>query len=107
MFYSDRSKLLTVGIVSVFGVIAGSAAMALAQRSFRWEGFGGTDDLARHLAGAVLMGVGGVTAMGCSIGQGVSGVSTLSATSFVAVFAMIAGAVAALKYQAWRLEREA
>jgi uncharacterized membrane protein YedE/YeeE len=52
------------------------------------------------------MGVGGVTAMGCSIGQGVSGVSTLSATSFVAVFAMIAGAVAALKYQAWRLERE-
>ncbi len=52
------------------------------------------------------MGVGGVTAMGCSIGQGVSGVSTLSATSLVAVGAMIAGAVAALKYQAWRLERE-
>lgn len=106
MFYSDRNKLLTVGIMSVFGVIAGSAVMALSQRSFRWEGFGGTDDLAHHLGGAVLMGVGGVTAMGCSIGQGVSGVSTLSATSFVAVFAMIAGAVAALKYQAWRLERE-
>jgi hypothetical protein len=107
MFYSDRNKLLTVGIVSVFGVIAGSAVVALAQRSFRWEGFGGTGDLAHHLVGAVLMGVGGVTAMGCSIGQGVSGVSTLSATSFVAVFAMIAGAVAGLKYQAWRLEREA
>ena len=107
MFYSDKNKLLTVGIVSVFGVIAGSAVMSLAQRTFRWEGFGSTGDLGHHLVGAVLMGVGGVTAMGCSIGQGVSGVSTLSATSFVAVAAMIGGAVAALKYQAWRLEREA
>ena len=106
MFYSDRNKVLTVGIVAVFGVILGSTAVAIAQRSFRWDGFGGTDDLAHHLVGAVLMGVGGVTAMGCSIGQGVSGVSTLSATSFVAVFAMIAGAWVALKYQTWRLERQ-
>jgi hypothetical protein len=106
MFYSDRNKLLSVGIVSVFGVVAGSLSVALAQRSFRWEGFGGTGDLGHHLAGAVLMGVGGVTAMGCSIGQGVSGVSTLSLTSFVAVAAMIAGAAAALRYQAWRLEDE-
>ncbi|MEO8655977.1 MAG: YeeE/YedE thiosulfate transporter family protein, partial [Ramlibacter sp.] len=98
------NKLLTVGIVSVFGVIAGSAAVALATRRFRWEGFGGTDDLAHHLAGAVLMGVGGVTAMGCSIGQGVSGVSTLSATSVVAAAAMVAGARVALGYQSWRLE---
>ena len=105
MFFSDSNKLLTVGIVSVVGVVTGSAAMALAQRSFHWEGFGGTADLGHHLVGATLMGVGGVTAMGCSIGQGVSGVSTLSATSFVAVFAMIGGAVAALKYQAWRLDR--
>ena len=51
------------------------------------------------------MGVGGVTAMGCSIGQGISGVSTLSATSAVAVAGMIAGARAALAYQAWRLDR--
>jgi uncharacterized membrane protein YedE/YeeE len=107
MFYSDVNKVLTVGIVSVFGVVAGSAVVALAQRSFRWESFGGTADLGHHMVGAVLMGVGGVTAMGCSIGQGVSGVSTLSATSFVALFAMIAGAAAAVKYQVWRLEREA
>jgi uncharacterized protein len=107
MFFSDTNKLLTVGIVSVFGVVTGSALMALARRSFRWEGFGGTSDLGHHLVGALLMGVGGVTAMGCSIGQGVSGISTLSATSFVAVAAMIGGAAAALKYQNWRLEREA
>jgi uncharacterized membrane protein YedE/YeeE len=55
--------------------------------------------------GAVLMGVGGVTAMGCSIGQGITGISTLSATSFVALAAMLGGATAGLKYQMWRLER--
>jgi uncharacterized protein len=53
----------------------------------------------------VLMGVGGVTAMGCTVGQGLSGISTLSATSFVAVTAIIAGAVAAFKYQIWRVDR--
>lgn len=107
MFYSDKSKFLTIGIVSVFGVVTGSALVALAQRSFRWEGFGGTEDLANHLAGAVLMGVGGVTAMGCTIGQGISGISTLGASSFIALFAMMAGAVAAFRYQSWRLERSA
>lgn len=106
MFFSDASKRLTVGIVSVAGVVCGSAVVALLQRSFRWEGFGGTSDLGHHLAGAVLMGVGGVTALGCSIGQGVSGISTLSLTSFVAVAAMIGGAVGGLKYQMWRIERD-
>jgi uncharacterized membrane protein YedE/YeeE len=107
MFFSDRGKVLTVGIASVAGVVAGSAAVALATRSFRWEGFGGPEDLANHLVGGTLMGVGGVTAMGCTIGQGLSGLSTLSATSFVAVASILAGAVAALRYQAWRMERMA
>lgn len=105
MFFSDKAKVLTLGIVSVVGVVAGSAVVALATRSFRWEGFGGTEDVANHLGGAVLMGVGGVTAMGCTIGQGLSGLSTLSLTSFVALAAIIAGAVLALRYQGWRLER--
>jgi len=107
MFFSDKSKLLTVGIVSVFGVVAGSAAMALATGTFHWEGFGGVEDVANHLAGAVLMGVGGVTALGCTVGQGLSGLSTLSATSFVAVAGIIAGAVLGNRYQVFRLERQA
>ena len=107
MFFSDKSKVLTMGIVSVAGVIVGSAAAALAGRSFRWEGFGSTEDVANHLVGGTLMGVGGVTAMGCTVGQGLSGISTLSAVSFIAVAAIMAGAVAALKYQMWRLERTA
>ena len=107
LFFSDANKRLTVGIVSVWGVLAGSALSALLRGEFRWEGFAGTSDLGHHLAGGLLMGVGGVTALGCSVGQGVTGLSTLSLTSLTAVPAMIAGAVAALHYQLRRVEREA
>lgn len=107
IFFSDASKRLTVGVVSVVGVIAGSALTAIARRSFRWEGFANTPDLGHHLAGGALMGVGGVTALGCSIGQGVTGLSTLSLTSIAAAAAMVSGAVAGVKYQMWRLERDA
>ena len=107
IFFSDKSKALTIGIVSCAGVVLGSALYALATRSFRWEGFRDARDTAHHLIGAALMGVGGVTALGCTIGQGLSGLSTLSLTSFVAVAAIIAGAVAGLKYQFWLVERSA
>lgn len=107
MLFSDRSKVLTVAIVTTVGVIVGSAAVALATRTFRWEGFGGTEDTANHLVGAVLMGAGGVTALGCTVGQGLSGISTLALGSFITVAAIMAGAVAALRYQVWRLDRMA
>jgi len=106
ILFSDKSKVLTIGIVSTLGVIAGSAAVALATRSFRWEGFGGTEDTANHLVGATLMGVGGVTAMGCTIGQGLSGLSTLALGSFIAFAGIVGGAVLALRYQVWRLEHQ-
>ena len=53
----------------------------------------------------ILMGFGGVTALGCTIGQGLSGISTLAIGCFLAVGAIVAGCVAALKYQMWRIER--
>lgn len=106
MFFSDTGKRITVGIVSVAGVVLGALAVSLWRRSFRWEGFGGTGDLGHHLAGGVLMGVGGVTAMGCSIGQGVTGLSTLSLTSIVAAAAIVGGGVLGVRYQTWRLERD-
>jgi len=105
ILFSDKSKVLTIAVVSTLGVIAGSGAVALLTRSFRWEGFGGTEDTANHLVGAVLMGVGGVTAMGCTVGQGLSGVSTLALGSFIALAGILLGAVLALKYQVWRLDR--
>jgi uncharacterized membrane protein YedE/YeeE len=57
--------------------------------------------------GAALMGVGGITALGCTIGQGVSGVSTLSLGSLIALVSMFAGGVAGVRYQMWRVERMA
>jgi uncharacterized protein len=107
LFFSDKSKVLTLGIVTTVGVIIGSALMALGTRSFRWEGFAGVEDTANHLVGAVLMGVGGVTAMGCTVGQGLSGLSTLALGSFIAIAGIVVGAVLALRYQVWRLERMA
>jgi hypothetical protein len=101
--FSDSSEALTLGTVLPLGVVLGSAAAALARRDFRWEGFGGAADTARHLVGTVLMGVGGITAMGCSIGQGLSGLSSLSLGSVLAT----AGAWAALRWQVWQLERQA
>ena len=105
--FSDKSLVLSMGVVSVAGVVLGSALMALASRRFRWEGFANVQDLAQHLLGASLMGVGGVTAVGCTIGQGLSGVSTLALGSLLSLLAIIGGAVLALHYQVWRLEREA
>lgn len=105
MFWSDASRIVTAGIAGALGVIAGSLLWALLSRRFRWEGFHGTEDTANHLVGGLLMGAGGVTAVGCTIGQGVSGVSTLALGSFLVLAAIIAGAVAALKYQMWRIDR--
>lgn len=105
MFFSDKSKVLTLGTVAVFGVIAGSAAWALLSREFRWEGFRDTEDTANHIVGGMLMGFGGVVAMGCTVGQGLSGVSMLAIGSFIALASIIGGAVLGLKYQGWRLER--
>ncbi|MDE2299759.1 MAG: YeeE/YedE family protein [Burkholderiales bacterium] len=107
MFFSDKSKVLTIGVVSVAGVVVGSALYAVPAKRFRWEGFRDAQDTGNHLIGAALMGVGGVTALGCTVGQGLSGVSTLSLGSFIAVAAIVAGAVAALRFQVWRIEREA
>ena len=104
LMYSDTSNVLNIGIVSVFGVIAGAALHALATRRFRWEGLAGLEDTANHIVGGLFMGIGGVTAMGCTIGQGITGVSTLSITSWLALASIIAGAVLGVKYQAWRLD---
>ncbi|MFG6487775.1 YeeE/YedE family protein [Roseateles sp. BYS78W] len=105
LMFSDQSKTLTLGIATVGGIVAGAALMAWKDDSFRWEGFANVGDLGLHLVGAVCMGVGGIVAMGCTVGQGITGVSTLSVSSFLAVGAMVAGAWAGLRYQEWRLEQ--
>ncbi|MFO1303171.1 MAG: YeeE/YedE family protein [Burkholderiales bacterium] len=107
MFWSDTSRIVTFGIAGVLGMIAGSAAYALASKTFRWEGFGSVEDVANHMVGGVLMGFGGVTALGCTIGQGLTGISTLAVGSILAFASIVAGCVACVKYQEWRLEKMA
>jgi uncharacterized membrane protein YedE/YeeE len=106
IFFSDTSKLLTFGVVTVVGVVVGAFVQSLLEGSFRWEGFRSTQDTALHLVGAACMGVGGVTALGCTVGQGLSGLSTLSLTSVIAVAGIGLGAVVGLRFQIWLLERE-
>ena len=107
MLWSDTSRTVTFAIATALGVIAGSFAWSIVTRSFRWEGFAGIEDTANHLLGAALMGFGGVVAMGCTVGQGISGFSTLALGSIVTFLAIVGGAAATLKFQYWRLMREA
>jgi hypothetical protein len=106
MLWTDKSKIITYGIASAAGVIAGSAAYALATRTFRWEGFRNAEDTANHIVGGLLMGFGGITALGCTIGQGITGFSTLALGSILTFLAIVAGSAATMKYQYWRLSRQ-
>ena len=106
MLWTDQSLRVTFGIASVLGMVAGAAAYALAAGRFRWEGFGSLADLRSQLIGAVLMGFGGVTALGCTVGQGLTGVSTLAIGSFIAVAAIVAGCVGTLKWLLWKAESD-
>lgn len=107
MLWSDTSRIFTFGIASVLGVIAGSAVYAATSRTWRVESFMDAGDLVRHIVGAILMGFGGVTAFGCTIGQGVTGFSTLAVGSLLTTAAIIAGAAVTMKVQYWLMMREA
>jgi len=87
-------------------VIAGSAAYAIATRTFRWEGFRDAEDTAAHMIGGLLMGFGGITALGCTIGQAITGFSTLALGSIMTFVSIVAGAAATMKLQYWRMTRE-
>jgi len=89
---------ISFGIATVGGVIAGAFLMSVATRTFRLESFTGADDMLRHFAGGALMGTGGVVALGCTIGQGITGMSTLAVGSVIALASIVAGGVWGMKY---------
>jgi len=103
MYFSDGSKRLFLGMVLVPGVLTGAFVSAWLQGSLRLEGFSNPSDLLRHLAGGMLMGMGGVMAMGCTIGQGLSGLSSLSVGSLLVLLGIVVGASLTL---GWQLHRE-
>jgi uncharacterized membrane protein YedE/YeeE len=103
LMHPTDTSLVNFGIVALAGVILGSMLWALVSRSFRIEWFPSAGDFVNHAIGAVLMGIGGVLSMGCTIGQGITGVSTLALGSILVFIAIVAGAAATMKFQYWRI----
>jgi len=101
-----ESKLLTFGIMAFGGVIAGSLLWSIVSRSFRIEWFNDSKDFVTHVIGAILMGFGGVLAMGCTIGQAVTGVSTLAIGSFITFGAIVLGSGLTMKVQLYKMVYE-
>lgn len=89
---------INFGIATVGGIIFGSFVMAVASKEFHLEAFSDVGDMVRHIIGGMLMGVGGVLSLGCTIGQGITGMSTLAIGSLLALLSIIAGGVYGLKY---------
>ena len=103
---SFSSAFLTFGVVSVFGVIFGSLLWSLITRSFRIEWFNSFKDFYMHMIGAVLMGFGGVLGLGCTVGQGISGVSTLALGSFLVFISIVFGSAITMKIQYYQMVYE-
>jgi hypothetical protein len=98
--------LVNFGIAALAGVILGAFLYAIVTRDFRYERFRTFGDFGNHVLGGALMGTGGVLGMGCTIGQGVTGVSTLAIGSILTVLSIIIGAALTMKYQYWRMMQE-
>ncbi len=95
MISTGASAKFLVG--GVFGVIAGAFLAAWRQREIIWEAFDDAREMRRHLLGAALMGTGGIMAGGCTIGQGMTGIASLSLSAFLALGGIIAGALLGIR----------
>ncbi len=100
------SSLLTFGVIAFFGVIAGSLLWSAFTRSFRIEWFSSFGDFLTHFFGAILMGFGGVLALVCTIGQGITGISTLAVGSFITLVAIVLGSALTMKVQYYQMVYE-
>jgi len=100
-------SLVNFGVMALAGVIAGSSLWAVLTGQFRVEWFASWGDFANHAVGGVLMGIGGVLSMGCTVGQAITGMSTLAIGSILTFLAIVIGAAGTMKYQYWRIERGA
>ena len=101
----DRSYL-TFGVMALIGVILGSFLWSVLNRSFRIEWFASFGDFISHFIGAILMGIGGVLALGCTVGQAITGISTLALGSFVAFAGIVLGSALTMKVQYYKLVYE-
>lgn len=97
--WTDKATVATFGVTVSIGVLLGAFVTAKLRRDFKLEAFRTPKELAEHAAGGVLMGFGGITALGCSIGNGVTGLAMLSAGALLAIAGITLGARLALVRQ--------
>ena len=95
---------INFGIAVVLGMIVGSFLYAISSGNFRVEAFANRADMRNHLIAGVLMGFGGVLSFGCTIGQGVSGMSTLALGSLVTLLSIMLGSALTMKVQYYMLD---
>lgn len=88
---------LTFPVTVVTGIVLGSLAAALLTGGLQWQGFESPRHIRRSSLGGLLMGIGGVMALGCSIGQGLTGFSTLAISAWLAFGGIVLGAWLGLK----------
>lgn len=98
--------LINFGVMALTGVIVGSFLYALLFKKFRIEWFASGKDFLNHAVGGVLMGIGGVLSMGCTIGQAVTGVSTLAMGSILTFLAIVFGSALTMKVQYYLLDEQ-
>jgi uncharacterized protein len=98
-----KPRHLTFGLFAVAGVILGSLFWSLVSRSFRIEWFANKADFFTHMTGAILMGLGGTLALGCTIGQAISGISTLATGSMLTMLAILFGSALTMKTQYYKM----
>lgn len=109
-FMMEPFRNLGFGVATASGAFAASALVALWRREWRWEAFDDATEMRRHLAGAALMGVGGVLAQGCTIGQGLTAASTLALSAPIFIVSVLVGSKIGLTHliegrAIWRLGR--
>lgn len=104
--YGFSKAFWTFGLAALAGVVCGSFLWAVVTRSFRIEWFASVGDFVKHAIGGVLMGVGGVLGLGCTIGQGVTGISTLAAGSFLTFGSIVFGSALTMKVQFYKMVYE-
>ncbi|MBX2838721.1 MAG: YeeE/YedE family protein [Gammaproteobacteria bacterium] len=95
---------ISFGIAAVFGVIVGSFVYSIISRTFRIETFSQRGDMVNHMVGGALMGIGGVLALGCTVGQGVTGLSTLALGSIVATMSIMIGSAITMRVAYHRMD---
>lgn len=97
---------INFGIAAVGGVILGSFLYVILTGKFRIETFTDKSDMIRHIQGGIFMGFGGVLALGCTIGQGLTGLSTLALGSLMSLISIIFGSALTMKVQYYQLDEK-